>query len=161
MAEMATKLYMETTICSYLVSRPSRDLIVAAHQQLTRAWWESRRPQFEIFISQFVIDEAAQGDPELARKRLELIGGLEQLEVTDEVGRLAERILESGAIPQKAATDAAHIAVAAFHGMSYLMTWNCAHIANAEITPAVRAVCNAEGFACPVICTPEELTGGE
>ena len=161
MNNMKPKLYVETTIPSYLVARPSRDLIVAGHQQLTRAWWESRKSDFDIFVSQFVIDEASLGDPEMIEKRLQAMSGLDQLELSDEVGSLAGKIVEAGAIPQKASADAAHIAVAAVHGMDYLLTWNCAHIANAEISRGVRRVCEANGFTCPVICTPEELMGSD
>ena len=139
---------------------PSRDLIVAGHQQLTLDWWERRRTDFEIFVFQFVLDEAGLGDPDLSDKRLQLIAGLDQLEISEAVGTLAAQLVQSGAIPQKAATDAAHISVAAVHEMDYLLTWNYTHIANTEITRAVRQVCEAEGFTCPVICTPEELMGG-
>lgn len=158
---MKAKLYIETTIPSYIAARPSRDLVVAGHQKLTQDWWEKRRQDFDIFVSQFVLDEASGGDGSVAKRRLELLEGMEQLEILDDVGRLAGKLVESGSIPEKASADAAHIAVAAVHAMDYLLTWNCAHIANAEIFRSVRQVCEAEGYVCPVICTPEELMGGE
>ena len=157
---MKPKLYIETTIPSYLVSPPSRDLIVAGHQQTTRVWWDTRRDDFEIFVSQFIIDEASGGDKTEAQKRLNAIETFPQLEVNDDVLRLAEALLSNNIIPKKAATDAAHIAVASVHGMDYLMTWNCAHIANATIFNAVKNICITEGFFFPIICTPEELMGG-
>ena len=156
---MKPKLYIETTIPSYLVSPPSRDLIVAGHQQTTRVWWDTRRDDFEIFVSQFIIDEASGGDKTEAQKRLNAIEIFPQLEVNDDVLRLAEALLSNNIIPKKAATDAAHIAVASVHGMDYLMTWNCAHIANATIFNAVKNICVKEGFSFPIICTPEELMG--
>jgi len=155
------RLYLETTIPSYLVARPSRDLITAAHQQITHEWWEQRKTAFEVFISQFVIDEAALGDPDLAKQRLLLISNFDQIEITEAVTSLAEVIVEKGAVPMKAAPDAAHIAIAAVHGMDYLLTWNCTHIANAEVSRAVCRLCESKGFSAPVICTPEELMGGE
>ncbi|HHH76061.1 MAG TPA: DNA-binding protein [Phycisphaerae bacterium] len=158
---MRSKLYIETTIPSYLVARPSRDLIVAGHQQLTLDWWDTRSSDFDLFVSQFVIDEASLGDPEMIKKRLGVINSLDQLEIVDEVGVLAEKIVIAGAIPEKASTDAAHIAVAAVHAVDYLLTWNCTHIANAEILKVVRRICETEGFACPIICTPEELMGDD
>jgi hypothetical protein len=103
--------------------------------------------------------EAKAGNDEAARERLKTIGGLPLLDITEEVERLAIRILTSGVIPKKAATDAAHIAIATVHGMEYLMTWNCVHLANAIITKAVARICRQEGFECPIICTPEELLG--
>ncbi|MDE3057436.1 MAG: type II toxin-antitoxin system VapC family toxin [Bacteroidota bacterium] len=158
---MKPKLYIETTIPSYLVSSLSRDLIVAGHQQITRLWWETRKSDFDIFISQFVINEASGGEESQAEKRLKAIEPFSQLEVTNDVLRLAEAFLSSKVVPKKAATDAAHIAVASVHGMDYLMTWNCAHIANATIFNAVKNICLKEGFPFPIICTPEELMGEE
>ena len=156
---MKPKLYLETTIPSYLVSRPSRDLIIAGHQQITKEWWERRRKAFEVYISQFVVDEAKGGDPRAARGRIKAIHGLPVLDITPEVAALAASLLASGVIPERAATDAAHIAVAAVHGTDFLMTWHCVHIANATITKAVANICRQHGLECPVICTPEELLG--
>jgi hypothetical protein len=154
---MKQTLYMETTIPSYLTSRPSRDLIIAGHQQVTKEWWEKRRGAFEIYISQLVIDEASAGDPDAARERMLLLQSFATLDITPEVGHLASAILASGILPRKAATDAAHIAIAAVHGMDFLLTWNCVHIANAVIAKAVARICRQHGWESPVICTPEEL----
>ena len=156
---MKPKAYMETTIPSYLTSRPSRDLIIAGHQQITREWWEKRRDAFDIYISQFVVDEARAGDPGAARERLKAIEGLPLLDITPEVEILAVGILASELIPKRAATDAAHIAIAAVHSMDFLITWNCVHLANAIIARAVASVCRRHSFECPVICTLEELSG--
>ena len=156
---MKPTLYLETTIPGYLTSWPSRDLIIAGHQQITREWWTKRRSAFNIYISQFVLDEAKAGDSDAARERLKAIKGFPLLDITQEVETLTTRIVDSGVIPPKAATDAAHLAVAAVHGMEFLMTWNCAHLANAVIAKAVARVCGQHGFQCPVICTPEELLG--
>lgn len=158
---MKAKLYLETTIPSYLTAQPSRDLIVAAHQQITHDWWEKRRQNFEILISQFVIDEAGKGDKEASRKRLNLLSELNLLNITDDVLFLASAILDAGVIPQKAATDAAHIAIATVHNIQFLLTWNCAHLANAEMSMEIKSVCKSKGYECPVICTPEELMGEE
>jgi predicted nucleic acid-binding protein len=154
---MKPRLYVETTIPSYLTSRPSRDPIVADHQQLTREWWEKRRDAFHLYISQLVVDEASAGDPAAARERSKVIQDLPLLDITPEVEALASRILASGIIPRKAATDAAHIAVAAVHGLDFLVTWNCVHIANASIARAVAKICRQHGYECPGICTPEGL----
>jgi predicted nucleic acid-binding protein len=156
---MRSRLYLETTIPSYLTSRPSRDLIIAGHQQVTREWWEKRRGTFQVYISQLVIDEASAGDPAAARERLKTLRDLPLLDLTPEVTELASGILASGKIPRKAATDAAHIAIAAVHGMDFLVTWNCVHIANAANAKALALICRAHACECPVICTPEELMG--
>jgi predicted nucleic acid-binding protein len=153
------KLYLETTVPSYLTAWPSRDLIRAGHQQMTREWWQTRRGGFDIYVSQFVLDEAAAGDAEAACERLAVLQGIPILDLTEEVADLAVALKTALALPEKAAADAAHIATAAVHGMHFLLTWNCKHIANAEMFVAIEKACQERGFACPVICTPEELMG--
>jgi hypothetical protein len=138
---MKQSLYMETTIPSYLTSRSSRDLIIAGHQQVTKEWWEKRSGAFEIYISQLVVDEASAGDPDAARERMLIVRDFAMLDITPEVEHLASAILAAGILPRKAATDAAHIAIAAVHGIDFLLTWNCAHIANAVIAKAVANIC--------------------
>ena len=152
-------MYLETTIPSYLTSRPSRDLIIAGHQQITREWWDTRQDDFQVYISQLVLDEAAAGDATASRERLKVLQPLPLLDITPEVMVLTSAILASGKIPRKAATDAAHIAIAAVHGMDFLVTWNCVHIANAVIARGLASICREHGCECPVICTPEELLG--
>ena len=152
-------VYLETTFISYLVARLSRDLPVAGHQQLTQEWWANRRSQFECFVSQVVIDESSAGDPNEAQKRLGIIANLQALNLTAETEALTQTILSSGVLPIQAARDAAHVAVATVHGVDYLLTWNCKHLANAQIIRRIEAVCTKSGYRMPLICTPEELMG--
>jgi len=133
-------------------------LVIAGHQQITREWWDNRRGDFQIFISQLVLDEAGAGDPAASRERLKVLQSLPLLDIAPEVTVLASALLASGKIPRKAASDAAHIAIAAVHGMDFLVTWNCVHIANATIARALASICREYGYDCPVICTPEELS---
>jgi len=156
---MKPNLYVETTVVSYVAARPSRDTIVAAHQKITRDWWRLRRRRFALYCSQLVVREAAAGDRDAAGRRLGLIRTLPLLEVNELATEIARALLGERAIPRSATEDALHIALAAAHGMEYLLTWNCKHIANAEIRAAVSAVCRAQGCEPPVICTPEELMG--
>lgn len=153
------QVYLETTILSYLTARPSRDLITAANQQLTHEWWERRRADFHLCISEAVLREARAGDPQVAARRNELAADLQLLAITDDVVALAQALVLQGPLPPRAATDAIHIAVAAVHAVEYLLTWNCKHIANAEMHPRIRAVCTDRGYSMPVICTPAELMG--
>ncbi len=157
---MKRSVYLESTVPSYLAAAPSRDLLIAAHQQVTSEWWRTQRPGFQPYISQFVVDEIARGDADVAKRRLDVVSGIPLLEITDEVLRLASALVASRIIPKRAGTDAAHIAVAAIHGIDFLMTWNCKHIANAAMIRTVEGVCREQGFDCPVMCTPEELMGG-
>jgi len=156
---MKPKAYIETTVVSYLTARPSRDLIMAAHQQLTQERWENRRPDFDLYASQLVIQESSAGDVGMAQQRLEMLDDLPLLEVNPEAISLARTLVEKGPIPEKAAVDALHIAVATVHGMNYLLTWNCKHIANAERQAGVAKICREAGYGPPIICTPEELLG--
>jgi predicted nucleic acid-binding protein len=153
-------VYLETTIPSFLTARPSNDLILAGQQQLTLRWWNSRKRHYSEFISELVIEEAGRGDSQAARKRMDVIKKLPVLEIDDATIKLGARILKSGVIPKKAAADAGHIAVAARHGIDYLLTWNCKHIANAEIIRRLDQVIRDHGYLAPTICTPTELFGG-
>ncbi|MCL6546966.1 MAG: type II toxin-antitoxin system VapC family toxin [Bryobacteraceae bacterium] len=152
-------VYLETTFISYLVARPSRDLLVVAHQQATQEWWANRRGEFENCVSQIVIDEVSAGDPAEVQKRLAMIGGLAVLEITEDAESLTEAILAAGILPPHAARDAGHVAVATVHAIDYLLTWNCKHLANAQISRRIAVVCEKLGHRMPIICTPEELMG--
>ena len=152
-------VYLETTFISYLTARPSRDLLVAAHQQMTQDWWANRRDMFQCYVSQVGIDEVSAGDATEAQKRLATISHLSALAVTDEAEALTQAILSSGVMPPSALRDAAHVAVAAIHAVDYLLTWNCKHLANAQITRKIESVCQQLGYRMPVVCTPEELMG--
>jgi len=152
-------VYLETTFISYLVARPSRDLLVAAHQQASEEWWSSRRGEFKCCVSQVVIDEASVGDPTEVEKRLAIISDMAALEITEEAESLTQAILAGGILPPRAVRDAAHVAVATVHAVDYLLTWNCRHLANAQIARRIALVCERLGYRMPIICTPEELMG--
>ncbi len=152
-------VYIETSIVSYLTARASRDLVIAAHCQITQEWWEMRRDAFDLYTAQPVIKEASAGDPEMVAKRLAVLDGIPLLMVNQVANDLAKTLVTRGPIPPKAAIDALHIATATVHSMDYLLTWNCKHIANAEMQHAIAKRCHAAGFKMPVLCTPEELSG--
>ncbi len=154
---MKPRLYLETTIPSYLVARRSRDLRLAADQETTEEWWETHRQNYELFISEAVLDEASDGDPTFATKRLAVLEGLPRLGAISAADALVARLLDEQIIPAVAAPDAVHVAMAAVHGMDFLLTWNCRHIHNPVLERRIQAACRACGFACPVICSPSEL----
>ena len=154
---MAERVYIETTVVSYLTARPSRDVVVAGHQQVTHEWWDTRRANYELCVAQLVLDEAGAGDALAAQERLVVLQPMLVLETTTEALDLAKELLRAGALPTKAANDALHIAVAAAKAVPYLLTWNCRHLANATMRPVIENVCSASGFKAPIICTPEEL----
>lgn len=150
-------VYLETTIPSYLTAWRSPELIMAARQQITREWWDSRRHDFDLFVSQLVIDEASAGDADAAARRLEVLEGIPLLEPQDETDMLAELLIHELSLSSRAAADAVHIALAVVNGMDFLLTWNCTHIANATFRPRIEAACRSLGYQVAVICTPEEL----
>jgi hypothetical protein len=153
---MKAKVYLETTVISYLTAAPTRDIIQAAHQQITREWWE-RRARFDLFVSQTVVTESGRGDADAARRRLAALERIDVLGVTTEAVDLAERFIQAHAMPRNAAADGLHVALAVVNGMDYVLTWNCTHIANAAIRPKIEQTCREAGLRPPIICTPEEL----
>lgn len=151
------RIYLESTIPSYLVARPSRDIVMRGQQEATRRWWERNRKAGNWFISEFVEIEVSCGDPLAARERMEALTGIPRLLANEQVLSLAKAVFATGCFPEKARMDTAHIAVAAVHGMDVLLTWNCTHIHNLSIIRRVEEVCVRAGFTCPVIASPLEL----
>lgn len=156
---MSETVYIETSVIGYLTVRPSNNLILMANLEITREWWETRRSQFTLYVSQVVLDEAAQGDAEIAAKRTEILRDFPLLELNQAVQDLAVRFLTRSNLPPKAANDALHIAVATIYGLDYLLTWNCKHIANAQIQKKLLQISFESGYELPTICTPYELMG--
>jgi hypothetical protein len=156
---MKPTVYLETTVVSYLAAWTSRDLVTAANQETTREWWNRRRHDFDLFVSQAVIEEASEGDLDAVRRRTEILQAIPRLATTDEVLSLAKTVVSELSLPSRAKTDALHIAASAIHGMNYLLTWNCTHIANAAFRPRIERICRSAGFEPPIICTPQELIG--
>ena len=153
---MKPSVYIETTIVSYLVAGPTKDLVQAAHQRVTREWW-AERDRFELFVSAAVVVEARRGDVTAAARRLEVLRAIPQLSAGPRVGGLVQSLLRGGALPKSARVDAVHVAVAAVNGVDYLLTWNLRHLANAAIRGKIDEACRNAGLVPPIICTPEEL----
>ena len=154
---MKLKVYIETSVISYLTARVSRDLVVAGHQRITQEWWSTRRAAFDAFVSQVVLEEASAGDREAARQRLEVLTTLPLLEISEEATALAKDLIRIGPLPERAEVDALHIAIAVTNQVDYLLTWNCAHLANAALRRQIDHVCRTRGYNPIIICTPEEL----
>lgn len=156
---MAT-VYVETSIIGYLTARSRESLIFQARQELTRRWWNSSRDRYDLLVSQLVLDEAAAGDPEAAKERLRLLAGIPLLASSDaRIDSLAEGLLSAHLLPDRARSDAQHVAIATVHRVEYLLTWNCKHIANAATLPGVYRFLTQRGYTSPLIVTPEEFSG--
>ena len=152
------KVYVETSVISYLTSRPSRDIVVAGHQRVTHDWWDSQRGRFQLVASELVLEEAGAGDADAAGARLNALDGLEILEVSESAVSLASELVEPGPLPKKAVEDALHISISVTNGVEYLLTWNCKHLANAAMRARIEDICRSNGYEPSIICTPEELS---
>jgi hypothetical protein len=156
---MKPVVYIESSVISYLVSRPSRDVIVAGRQALTLEWWENEKQRFDLRVSALVEDEIGRGDSTAAERRLALIERIPSLAATDNALLLSERLIAEKAIPAGSEDDALHIAIAATQGVDYLLTWNFKHINNAETKRLITRIVESHGYVCPLLCSPEELGG--
>jgi predicted nucleic acid-binding protein len=152
-------VYLETTVVGSMAGRIHPNPDVASRQHKTRRWWATAKSTYDICISQLVLDECRAGDPSAAQERIDEVDGLTRLDVIEEARSLARALMAVGAIPQTEPRDALHVAIAAVHGVQYLVTWNFKHIANAALRTRIETTCRDNGYEPPVICTPEELSG--
>jgi predicted nucleic acid-binding protein len=158
---MVRSVYVETTVASYFTARPSRDLMIAGHQEATRELWPKFASEYKPYVSALVYEEAGRGDPDQAQMRLTALKSFPMLDIDEDARSLAEKILAGGGIPAEHPEDALHIAVAAVNGVDILVTWNFAHLNNPFTRILVRRIVEKEGYWCPEICSPEELLGSE
>ncbi len=156
---MSETVYIETSILGYLTARSTKNLILAANIEITKEWWETRRSDFVLYTSQAVLNEVAKGDTEVAAQRIEILRGFQLLEINQAVQDLAAQFLARSNLPPKADIDAIHIATATVHGLDYLLTWNCKHIANAQIQGKLAQISLDFDYELPILCTPYELLG--
>lgn len=154
---MKQKVYIETTIVSYLAARLSNNTIIAGRQVLTQEWWYQCSHSFDLVVSELVFQEAGEGDPEVARRRIDYINDINSLLISEEAVILAEALVSEGVIPQQYGGDALHIAISAVNGIDFLLTWNCKHLANAIRRQQIETIIENKDYQCPVICTPAEL----
>ena len=158
---MKPKVYLETSFISYLTGRLSSDLTNLQRQLSSQRWWVAERERVDLFISQPVYDECARGDEVAARARLNLIAQVPLLPLNKQIMDLAQQLLQPGAFPRKAETDAIHLAIATSYGCEYLLTWNFKHINNARVKRAATFIIQSHGYEPPTICTPDELLGSD
>ena len=156
---MNPTIYLESSVISYLTSRPNRDLVIAGRQAVTFDWWENHRQRFELRISILVEEEIGRGDPSAAQVRLEAVAHIPSLTISDEATQIADLLLAKKAVPKGSEEDALHIGIAAAQGVDFLLTWNFKHINNAETKAAITQIVESCGYVCPQICSPEELGG--
>jgi predicted nucleic acid-binding protein len=158
---MKRTLYIETTVVSYFAARPSRDLLVAGHQEATRELWPSLTTVYDTYVSALVYQEAARGDAVQAAERLAAIKPFRMLDVDEDARMLADKIVAGRGVPREYPEDALHIAVAAVNGIDVVVTWNFAHLSNPFTRMMVRQIVENEWYVCPEICSPEELLENE
>ena len=154
---MKPKVYIETSVVSYLTAWPSRDVVTLGNQVATREWWREAAGRFELVVSSLVIEESAAGDPEAARARLAALEAVQVISAGDDATELGRLLVGARAVPAEAAADAAHVAIAVVNGVDYLVTWNMKHLANPVATARIGQVCRDAGHEPPLICTPSQL----
>ena len=154
---MKPRVYIETSVVSYLTAWPSNNVIAAERQRITQVWWATADVRFERVVSEDVIDEISQGDPDAARDRLAVLESITRLSPTPEAAILVQLLIESGTMPKKAAEDATHVAIAVTNKVEYLVSWNCKHIANPTIRMQIETICRNAGYLPTILCTPQEL----
>ena len=157
MADAKPTAYIETTIPSYLTAWPKRDLTMASHQQITKDWWRDAPARFDLFVSQTVIDESMQGDPDAVRDRLAALNGIRLLPFEAAVEAAARDYIDLLRLPPKARNDAVHLAYAVVFEMDYLVTWNMRHLANSLTMRRITEFNTARTLHVPLIVTPEYL----
>ena len=154
-------VYIETSIPNYLTAHPSKDVTGAAWQQITYQWWHEEKNKFDLFVSELVIKEASNGNPDAAQRRMNSLEDIPALPIDQDIAEFAKKLISGGGIPQSSEADALHVAIASIHRMDYLLTWNCRHINNAVTKPIIRSLCEKAGYLFPEICSPYELLSEE
>jgi len=154
---MKERVYVESSVISYLASKPANDLIIKARQKITHDWWKNNRTNYELCVSSLVEEEISSGDTEAAKTRISVIANLPHLFVSDTAINIAQSLITGGAVPPGSEQDALHIATAAAQGADYILTWNFKHMNNAKIKSKIRYILEELGYNCPQICSPEEL----
>ena len=149
------QVYIDATIPSNLVARPSQDAKIAEWQRITREFWQDAR--FEFILSDIVIDEISAGDKEQAASRLQVVEGFTVVVAEVLEFEIAGHLIAQNAIPQSAFIDALHVAIAATHNIPYLATWNFAHLANAYTRPRIERVCRDAGYSPPRVDSPKAI----
>ncbi|MEB3229248.1 MAG: type II toxin-antitoxin system VapC family toxin [Synechocystis sp.] len=150
-------IYIETSILGYLTARPTDNLILAANLKITQDWWDEYRASLILYTSELVADEASRGDEVMASQRQNLLQSLIFLDFTDEAVTLAQEFLQQSNLPPKASNDALHMALATVYGLDYLLTWNCKHMANAQIQRKLSQISLKLNYKLPLVCTPYEF----
>ena len=156
------KVYIETSVLSYYTSKTSRDIVIAGHQVSTITFWNKLITNELIpVISALVIKEASQGDIEISKKRRNAIQGFLVLDISKEAEELSNLLIKNRGIPSESPEDALHIAIASVEKIDFIATWNFKHINNPFTKNKIKEIIEKAGYICPVLASPEELSGEE
>jgi predicted nucleic acid-binding protein len=154
---MNPRIYVETSVVSYLAARPSRDAITSARQIATHLWWRFLGESFDGIMSDLVLREARRGDESAAARRIAFCAALTLIDTPENTASLAQRLMDERIVPSTEPEDAAHIAIATLAGAKYLATWNFTHFASPDAKYRVVIALSQWGYTPPLIVTPEEL----
>ena len=150
------RVYVESSVIGYLTAKPPRDMRRRVRQDITIEWWEQRE-KWSLFLSSVVLEEIAAGDSFAAEKRLAAVQGLPVLPDHPRAKALVDALIAGTAIPAKAHADAAHLALAALHGMEYLATWNQTHLDNPDLRNKIAEIVKSHDLSLTLVLTPERL----
>ncbi len=157
---MKPRIYVETSVISYLASRPSRNALTAFRQALTRRWWDKSLGVFELEASELVRIEIASGDAIAAQRRLDVFLELSVIELHADISEFGKRLMSEGLVPRSEPEDASHIAQATLTGVDYIATWNFAHLVNPNTKYRLVQTIERWGYKAPLLATPEEILEG-
>ena len=147
-------IYLETTIPSYLAAKPSNNLTNLYRQYLTRKWWDTMQDNFTIYTSIYTWRECSAGDSDAAQRRLDVLGSIQQIPITDEAETLAREYINLLSLQEKNKVDAFHLSICVINQIDYLLSWNCAHLGAASSN--IIAIYNHQhGLFAPILATPE------
>ena len=155
---MKSKIYIETSVVSHCVAKHSENIRILANQLSTEKMWDILS-EYDVYISDIVIEESRQGSNNQAFDRLNAIKNFQVLNTTDDEINLANVLLSKNALPAKCQDDALHIAIAAINNIAFIVTLNFKHINNPFMKNKIREIIKEEGYNCPVLCSPEEFIG--
>ena len=154
------RVYLDPTVISYFVAAPSKNPQLALWQKESRRFWNDYQHRFAFVVSSTVLNEIRRGDAMQAKKRLAAVEQFTVLLKTPAAVALTQQLLAAGAVPESAALDAEHIAIATVHGVDYLVSWNHKHLVNVHQLRKINQVCESAGFRPALICTPTTLMEG-
>ena len=158
---MKARLYLETTIVSYLVARPGSNAKARYYHEMAKQWWDRRLTKYKVCVSEDLFAELEADEVAVPRKLKSQLERFPALPLTPAVTELSDALLQRQALPSDAARAAKHIATAAVHGIKFLVSLDLHRTVNAHFRRDIEAVCESLGHQCPAIGYPPQFMGSD